>query len=255
MKTRTLRSISVVVALIVMALFAFSSLAFASSEGTGTGTPEAPVADKPAADKPAADKPADDNTPSTTIPDIKPKEPAHKVQNLPVEKRWKDVPKGTKLPDSVQVQLYADNKPLKDQVVTLTAENNWKGEFKNVTVWDDTAHDYVFFTIKELNAPQGFETMYAATVNKEGQQTEFAVINTKKTDKPEPTPTDGHTHDATDEPTDEPTTDTQESEAPRVSRLPKTSDKTGLAIYGGLGVGALLLISLGARYTKYSSAL
>ncbi len=70
-----------------------------------------------------------------------------------VRKKW-NVPEGTALPASVQVQLLRDGTPVEfvpenSNPVTLSAENNWEYAWKNLPVKDSNGKLYTY-TVKEI---------------------------------------------------------------------------------------------------------
>lgn len=79
--------------------------------------------------------------------------------SLTVTKNWKDANNQDGLrPASIQVQLYKDGLAT-DQVVELSAANDWKGAFENLDAKE--AGKAITYTVKEVAVPDG----YKVTVN------------------------------------------------------------------------------------------
>ena len=79
--------------------------------------------------------------------------------SLTVTKNWKDANNQDGLrPASIQVQLYKDGLAT-DQVVELSAANDWKGAFENLDA--KAAGKAITYTVKEVAVPDG----YKVTVN------------------------------------------------------------------------------------------
>ena len=76
-----------------------------------------------------------------------------------VNKKWEDADNQDGLrPASIQVQLYKDGVPT-DQVLELSAANDWKGAFENLDA--KATGKAVTYTVKEVAVPDG----YKVTVN------------------------------------------------------------------------------------------
>ena len=76
-----------------------------------------------------------------------------------MSKKWEDGDDQDGLrPASIQVQLYKDGLPT-DQVVELSAANDWKGAFENLDA--KAAGKAIAYTVKEVTVPDG----YKVTVN------------------------------------------------------------------------------------------
>lgn len=76
-----------------------------------------------------------------------------------VSKKWEDGDNQDGLrPASIQVQLYKDGLPT-DQVLELSAANDWKGAFENLDA--KAAGKAIAYTVKEVTVPDG----YKVTVN------------------------------------------------------------------------------------------
>ncbi len=76
-----------------------------------------------------------------------------------VSKKWEDGDDQDGLrPASIQVQLYKDGLPT-DQVLELSAANDWKGAFENLDA--KAAGKAIAYTVKEVTVPDG----YKVTVN------------------------------------------------------------------------------------------
>ncbi|EKS20343.1 LPXTG-domain-containing protein [Streptococcus sp. F0442] len=76
-----------------------------------------------------------------------------------VSKKWEDADNQDGLrPASIQVQLYKDGVPT-DQVLELSAANDWKGAFENLDA--KAAGKAIRYTVKEVAVPDG----YKVTVN------------------------------------------------------------------------------------------
>ena len=76
-----------------------------------------------------------------------------------VSKKWEDADNQDGLrPASIQVQLYKDGVPT-DQVLELSAANDWKGAFENLDA--KATGKAVTYTVKEVAVPDG----YKVTVN------------------------------------------------------------------------------------------
>ena len=102
---------------------------------------------------------------------------------IPVEKVWQDNSDEFKnRPDSVKVQLYLDNEAVGDPI-ELTADNDWKGEFKNLPEGNAENKEYSAKEVPEQikgytagvvsgNATDGFKVM---------NSTEFITIKGSKT--------------------------------------------------------------------------
>ena len=82
-----------------------------------------------------------------------------------VSKKWEDADNQDGLrPASIQVQLYKDGVPT-EQVVELSAANDWKGAFENLDA--KAAGKAITYTVKEVAVPDG----YKVTVNDKDQAT------------------------------------------------------------------------------------
>lgn len=82
-----------------------------------------------------------------------------------VSKKWEDADNQDGLrPASIQVQLYKDGVPT-EQVVELSAVNDWKGAFENLDA--KAAGKAITYTVKEVAVPDG----YKVTVNDKDQAT------------------------------------------------------------------------------------
>ena len=80
-----------------------------------------------------------------------------------VSKKWEDGDDQDGLrPASIQVQLYKDGLPT-DQVLELSAANDWKGAFENLDAKE--AGKAITYTVKEVAVPDG----YKVTVNDKDQ--------------------------------------------------------------------------------------
>ena len=76
-----------------------------------------------------------------------------------VSKKWEDADNQDGLrPASIQVQLYKDGVPT-DQVLELSAANDWKGAFENLDA--KATGKAITYTVKEVTVPDG----YKVTVN------------------------------------------------------------------------------------------
>lgn len=80
-----------------------------------------------------------------------------------VSKKWEDADNQDGLrPASIQVQLYKDGIPT-DQVLELSAANDWKGAFENLDA--KATGKAITYTVKEVTVPDG----YKVTVNDKDQ--------------------------------------------------------------------------------------
>ena len=76
--------------------------------------------------------------------------------NIPVEKIWNDGQNKYNTRSEIKVELLANDKST-GKTLTLNKDNNWKGEFSDLEVKDDNGKT-IKYTIKEINAPQGYVT-------------------------------------------------------------------------------------------------
>lgn len=80
-----------------------------------------------------------------------------------VSKKWEDADNQDGIrPASIQVQLYKDGIPT-DQILELSAANDWKGAFENLDV--KVAGKTIRYTVEEVAVPNG----YKVTVNDKDQ--------------------------------------------------------------------------------------
>lgn len=102
---------------------------------------------------------------------------------IPVKKVWDDEnDKYGNRPDSVTVKLFLNGQDLNNSV-TLNAENNWKGEFKNLP---ESEEDIILYSVKEVPEKiTGYEAGTVAGNDKDGftvtNKTEFITIEGSKT--------------------------------------------------------------------------
>ena len=102
---------------------------------------------------------------------------------IPVEKVWEDNNDEFKnRPDSVTVKLFLNGEDLKNSI-TLSAENNWKGEFKNLP---ESEEDILQYSVKEdPEQIKGYEKGVVTENDQDGftvtNSTEFITIEGKKT--------------------------------------------------------------------------
>ncbi len=92
-----------------------------------------------------------------------------------VTKNWAgdEAYKDTTRPDSITVQLYADDKAVKDATLELTAENNWTDTFENLQMYHDAdPYDAIEYTVKEV-AVDGYTPSYS-----DGEDDSLIVTNT-----------------------------------------------------------------------------
>ena len=102
---------------------------------------------------------------------------------IPVEKVWEDNNDEFKnRPDSVTVKLFLNGEDLKNSI-TLSAENHWKGEFKNLP---ESEEDILQYSVKEdPEQIKGYEKGVVTENDQDGftvtNSTEFITIEGKKT--------------------------------------------------------------------------
>lgn len=76
--------------------------------------------------------------------------------NITVEKIWDDNDNNDGVrPESIQVQLYANDKASGDPV-TLNAEGNWRYTYKDLSKLDATGKE-ITYTVKEVEVPTGYD--------------------------------------------------------------------------------------------------
>jgi hypothetical protein len=78
--------------------------------------------------------------------------PVPEVTTKKVTKNWA-VPEGTVLPESVQVQLYADGVAC-GEVVLLSADNNWTYTWVELPKFNGDVE--IVYTVDEINVPEGY---------------------------------------------------------------------------------------------------
>ncbi|WP_406708767.1 Cna B-type domain-containing protein [Trueperella pyogenes] len=77
-----------------------------------------------------------------------------------VAKSWQDRHDQDGLrPESVQVQLLADGKPVEGKVLTLKAANNWAGTFTELEEFK--AGKKIAYSVAEVNVPKGYTSQVA----------------------------------------------------------------------------------------------
>ncbi|MEW6909399.1 Cna B-type domain-containing protein [Trueperella pyogenes] len=77
-----------------------------------------------------------------------------------VAKSWQDGHDQDGLrPESVQVQLLADGKPVEGKVLTLKAANNWAGTFTELEEFK--AGKKIAYSVAEVNVPKGYTSQVA----------------------------------------------------------------------------------------------
>ena len=121
---------------------------------------------------------------------------ARETISVSVEKKWIG-----KEAAQVDVKLLVDGE--ERETLTLSAANQWKGEFKNLYKYDQTDGHEIQYTVKEVSV-EGYTSAISGTA-----QTGFTITNTKN-----PVP---------------PTT-------------PKTGDNSNLSLYIGVAVVALAIL-------------
>ena len=76
--------------------------------------------------------------------------------NITVEKIWDDNNNNDGVrPESIQVQLYANDKA-SGNPVTLNAENNWRHSYKDLSKLDASGKE-ITYTVKEVEVPTGYD--------------------------------------------------------------------------------------------------
>lgn len=88
------------------------------------------------------------------------------TMTIPVEKKWIG-----KEGSQVEVKLLVDGE--EKETLTLNAENQWKGEFKNLYKYDQTDGHEIKYTVKEVSV-EGYTTAISGTA-----QTGFTITNTE----------------------------------------------------------------------------
>lgn len=147
--------------------------------------------------------------------------------------------------DSVTVKLLADN--AEKQEATLTRDNNWKHEFKNLPKYDkDDGHE-IIYTVKEENVPGYSTTITGDAVNG------YIITNTEETPAtpggPATPPTGSATPPAgsTTPPTGfatPPAGSAAHNKPNAQTETPNTGDTSKLTLYGGM----MIVILGGIRF-------
>ena len=97
--------------------------------------------------------------------------------NIPVTKEWKDGDnQDGKRPDSVKIQLLADDQEVAGKTLTLTKNNNWTDSFKNLDEYK--GDEKIKYTIKEVNVGNGYTSVTTGSA-----ENGFKVTNTREPEK------------------------------------------------------------------------
>ena len=133
--------------------------------------------------------------------------------------------------DSVIVKLLADN--AEKQEATLTRDNNWKHEFKNLPKYDkDDGHE-IIYTVKEENVPGYSTTITGDAVNG------YIITNTEETPATPGGPATPPTGFATP-----PAGSAAHNKPNAQTETPNTGDTSKLTLYGGM----MIVILGGIRF-------
>ena len=84
----------------------------------------------------------------------------HKIETVDVSgtKTWDDNNNQDGIrPDSIQVQLYADNQALEGKVLTVTSDTNWTYEFKTLPKNSSNGKE-IDYAVREVSVPKGYES-------------------------------------------------------------------------------------------------
>lgn len=92
------------------------------------------------------------------------------MTSLPFEKVWIDG-EGTNRPESITVILYADE--VETKTMTVTAEDEWKGEFTDLAVYKDGKE--IKYTIAEAEVPEGYASSVSGNVITNSLKTQITV--------------------------------------------------------------------------------
>jgi hypothetical protein len=134
------------------------------------------------------------------------------TMDISVVKEWKDDDNKDKIrPESITVQLCINGDPIEDQILVLSALNNWNGSFKDLPVYEDGAE--INYTITE-NEVEG----YTAEIT--GNAKDGFVITNSHTPKADPTP---------------------EPPAEKTVKTAKTGDTATVLLWAVICAGAALL--------------
>ncbi|WP_054642676.1 Cna B-type domain-containing protein [Companilactobacillus kimchii] len=106
--------------------------------------------------------------------------------NFTVKKVWDDNNNAKKArPDSIKVQLYANDKVSGDPV-TLSADKDWTYKFSRLPKFDDNDNE-IKYTAKETNVPEGYSTSKPSIENNNTIDQTETITNTYKSTTPETT--------------------------------------------------------------------
>ena len=97
--------------------------------------------------------------------------------NIPVTKKWIDADnQDGKRPDSIKIQLLADDQEVAGKTLTLTKDNNWTDSFKNLDEYKGDKK--VKYTIKEVKVENGYTSVTTGSA-----ENGFKVTNTREPEK------------------------------------------------------------------------
>ncbi|MGY3725401.1 Cna B-type domain-containing protein, partial [Granulicatella balaenopterae] len=108
-----------------------------------------------------------------------------KVRNLEVTKSWQDV-EGNALdekyiPESITVNLLANGTKVEGKTLTITKEDDWKGQFENLPIYDKDGQEIVY-SVEEAEV-LGFTTTISQATEKEAEEGEVPDLAIQITNK------------------------------------------------------------------------
>ncbi|WP_407645259.1 Cna B-type domain-containing protein, partial [Granulicatella balaenopterae] len=107
------------------------------------------------------------------------------VRNLEVTKSWQDA-EGNALdekyiPESITVNLLANGTKVEGKTLTITKEDDWKGQFENLPIYDKNGQEIVY-SVEEVTVP-GFTTTISQATEKEAAEGEVPDLAIRITNK------------------------------------------------------------------------
>ncbi|MEG0549618.1 MAG: Cna B-type domain-containing protein, partial [Vagococcus sp.] len=114
---------------------------------------------------------------TTTVEEVvsDPKENGEKLIDIPVEKKWKDVPSGITTPE-VKVRLFADGDEVDSMI--LNKGNDYKGSFKNLP--EKKNGKEITYTVREDDIPNYDSQVTGTTITNTYNNTEKTSISGEK---------------------------------------------------------------------------
>ena len=106
----------------------------------------------------------------------------HKTEtvDVPVSKIWNDADDQDGMrPDSITVQLYADNVAVEGKTLTLDADSNWQGTFIGLPKYRDGGKTIVY-TVAETKISEGYTASVSGTTITNSREPEVMQLNVKK---------------------------------------------------------------------------